>query len=180
MANENNKTGKNELSDQIDSPKDKKAMEERVTNINMPSVKDIPGQEHIKPVPPGEMADTTASSADEEGADVYNNNIDHEIKEQDASNVSDQEKENLFEAANDMPGDDENLRDAALDSTDDDGTPLNEDSFDENISPSDLDVPGASLDDEEERIGEEDEENNEYSIGGTGSNDQDGSPRDQF
>src|SRR5262245_50222290 len=30
----------------------------------------------------------------------------------------------------------------------------------------DLDVPGAELDDVEERIGEEDEENNYYSVGG--------------
>ena len=30
----------------------------------------------------------------------------------------------------------------------------------------DLDVPGAELDDEQEKIGSEDEENNYYSIGG--------------
>jgi len=35
----------------------------------------------------------------------------------------------------------------------------------------DLDVPGAELDDAEESIGEEDEENNEYSLGGE-NNDQ--------
>ena len=87
------------------------------------------------------------------------------------SNVSDQEREDLFESANDMPGDDKNLRDAALDSTDEDGTPLNEGSFDKNISPNDLDVPGTSQDDEEEKIGSEDEENNEYSIGGEGVDD---------
>jgi hypothetical protein len=33
-------------------------------------------------------------------------------------------------------------------------------------SPEDLDVPGADLDDPNERIGDEDEENNYYSIGG--------------
>ena len=36
-----------------------------------------------------------------------------------------------------------------------------------------LDVPGSELDDAEERIGEEDEENNYYSIGGDDHNDLD-------
>ena len=35
----------------------------------------------------------------------------------------------------------------------------------------DLDVPGSELDDEEEKIGSEDEENNSYSIGGDMHND---------
>ena len=37
----------------------------------------------------------------------------------------------------------------------------------------DLDVPGSELDDEDEIIGEEDEENNYYSIGGDDHNDLD-------
>jgi hypothetical protein len=36
----------------------------------------------------------------------------------------------------------------------------------EDMTGSDLDVPGSELDDEEEDIGEEDEENNYYSLGG--------------
>lgn len=36
-----------------------------------------------------------------------------------------------------------------------------------------LDVPGAELDDADEKIGEEDEENNSYSIGGDRHNDLD-------
>jgi len=35
----------------------------------------------------------------------------------------------------------------------------------------DLDVPGAELDDEDELLGEEDEENNYYSLGGDNHND---------
>ena len=35
-----------------------------------------------------------------------------------------------------------------------------------NVTESELDVPGAELDDAEENIGSEDEENNYYSIGG--------------
>jgi hypothetical protein len=95
------------------------------------------------------------------------------------SNVSSTERELLRTAANDMPGDDEDLRKAALDDTDEDGAPLNEDSFNENISPDDLDVPGAAADDANEKIGSEDEENNEYSIGGP-DNDTEDPPQDQF
>jgi hypothetical protein len=40
------------------------------------------------------------------------------------------------------------------------------------ISPKgDLDVPGSELDDPDENVGEEDEENNSYSIGGDDHND---------
>lgn len=42
---------------------------------------------------------------------------------------------------------------------------LNEKDFDDDRSGSDLDVPGAELDDEMEDIGSEDEENNYYSLG---------------
>ena len=41
------------------------------------------------------------------------------------------------------------------------------------ISGSDLDVPGSELDDEQEMIGSEDEENNYYSLGGDDHNDLD-------
>lgn len=42
----------------------------------------------------------------------------------------------------------------------------NEKSFDEAMSGDDLDVPGSELDDQQERLGSEDEENNYYSLGG--------------
>ena len=45
-----------------------------------------------------------------------------------------------------------------------------EDDFNE-VSGGDLDVPGGELDDEQERIGNEDEENNYYSLGGDNHND---------
>lgn len=59
--------------------------------------------------------------------------------------------------------DDERLNRAALDSTDEEGTPLNEKSMADDLSGGDLDVPGSSLDDADEAIGNEDEENNSYS-----------------
>ena len=42
----------------------------------------------------------------------------------------------------------------------------NEENFDEDYTGEDLDIPGAELDDTMENIGEEDEENNYYSLGG--------------
>jgi hypothetical protein len=158
---------KDELSDQIDSPHDREELEKETVDVTIPDVHDIPGQEDFVPAPLGELADTTISSADEEGDDIYEDNIDEEIIESEDSNVSQTEKDDLRKSANDMPGDDENLRRAALDNTDDDGEPLNEDSFKMNVSGTDLDVPGAQQDDANENIGEEDEENNEYSIAGT-------------
>lgn len=71
--------------------------------------------------------------------------------------VSDEEKELLEEASTTDPTYSEELRmrGAKVDNGDDDGEPLNEGDS--------LDVPGAELDDDQEQIGAEDEENNEYS-----------------
>ena len=47
----------------------------------------------------------------------------------------------------------------------------NEGDFSDDYVGDDLDVPGAELDDADEKIGSEDEENNYYSIGGDNHND---------
>lgn len=47
----------------------------------------------------------------------------------------------------------------------------NEKDFMDDVSGSDLDIPGSELDDELELIGSEDEENNYYSLGGDNHND---------
>lgn len=125
--------------------------------MDLPEVKDIPGQEHIHVPPAGELADTTISSADEEGEGVLDevNEDDLDLKGED--NVSDTERQLLDDAANIDPLDEEEkrVRDAQPDDTDEDGDPLNEDD--------ELDVPGSEDDDEDEEIGAEDEENNAYS-----------------
>jgi hypothetical protein len=60
-----------------------------------------------------------------------------------------------------------NLQKSALDSTDEDGELLNEEgSLNRDMTGEDLDIPGASADNDMENIGEEDEENNYYSLGG--------------
>jgi hypothetical protein len=51
--------------------------------------------------------------------------------------------------------------------------PLNEEEVSDANTPSALDVPGSELDNADENIGEEDEENNYYSIGGDDHNDLD-------
>ncbi len=47
----------------------------------------------------------------------------------------------------------------------------NEKDFKDDVSGSDLDVPGSELDDDLENVGDEDEENNYYSLGGDNHND---------
>ena len=168
----------NKINDLQDSLKDQSKMKPEITTFDLPEVSDIPGQENIVPAPFGELRDVTMSSSDEEGDELFKDDIDDEIDQQNNSNVSAQEKNDLRVAANDMPTqDDMNLRSAALDNADEDGTPLNEGSFKNNVSATDLDVPGASDDDDDEEIGEEDEENNEYSVGG---DDNDDIPEDGF
>jgi hypothetical protein len=60
-----------------------------------------------------------------------------------------------------------NLMASSLDNTDDDGDRLNvDDAFADDMTGEDLDIPGSSTDNANENIGEEDEENNYYSLGG--------------
>ena len=153
----------NRNSDLQDSPRDKEKLKNEESTINLPDVKDIPGQEYVHPPNPGEYADTTISSADEEGDNIW---TDDGVADAN-STVSDVERKLLDDSANDMPTKDEqSLRRASLDSTDNDGEPLNERTSFNAISGSDLDVPGSEEDDQNEDIGEEDEENNPYSLGG--------------
>jgi len=88
---------------------------------------------------------------------------------------TDQNRERAGEPRQPEENDDLNLRmGTEADVTDDDLAVLNstdaEIGLPQNVSTEDLDpdldVPGSDLDDENERIGEEDEENNYYSLGG--------------
>jgi hypothetical protein len=54
-----------------DPPRDQERLQPDETTMDLPEVKDIPGQEHIHPPALGELADTTASSADEEGEGLF-------------------------------------------------------------------------------------------------------------
>lgn len=195
---------KNSSADIKDSAKDAKKLQPDEVILELPEVKDIPGQENVKVPDMREMADTTISSDDEEGVGIFEdengddastertgpaiilnedklmiddedmeaeldseedeNNLDNDnIEILGNDNVTPMEKRLLQKSTDYMNNEeDENLNNALLNDTDDDGDELNEIS---DLSGNDLDVPGAEEDDEDEAIGEEDEENNDYSLG---------------
>jgi hypothetical protein len=150
-----------------DSEQDRQKLQGDETTIDLPDVSDIPGQENVSAPPLGEMADTTISSADEEGDEIFEDEEDEvDYRMGTKADVSKNERRAL-EDDNYMPTrDEDNLRNARMDNVDFQGEPLNEKSFGEERSGKDLDVPGTRADNRSEEIGEEDEENNEYSLGG--------------
>ena len=154
-----------------DSPRDEERLQPENTTIDMPDVSDIPGQENIVVPGLGEMADTTISSADEEADEIWMEEIDTDddaLMPADAgSTVSQKEKDTLSRTEMDVPSEDNtNLRHAALDSYDEEGELLNEESGATDVSGRDIDTTIVMNDDANENIGEEDEENNTYSLGG--------------
>jgi len=90
--------------------------------------------------------------------------VNNEDTKNDETDITPEEKK-LLDSAGENSGeeDDERLKEAELDNTDEDGELLNEKSSADDVSGKDLDVPGAEADDRDEAIGEEDEENNDYS-----------------
>jgi hypothetical protein len=169
MPIENNeRTGSSEDNirnqDLKDSRKDRERLKPDETTIDLPDAKDIPGQEHIHVPRMGEMADTTISSADEEGEGLF---IDDEEDEttinMGTQNDIPRDEKVAFETSEEVQNtdDDNDVRRTALDNEDFEREELNE-SFDR--SGKDLDIPGSEEDDVNEEIGEEDEENNSYSI----------------
>jgi len=200
--------GKRTSQDIHDSKRDQTRLQKDEATLDLPEVKDIPGQENIQVPNMREMNDTTISSADEEGAGVWNGDepqedrsdervgpaqeVDQndlrrnsnekkleakldteELKQPDDLDITDEptdpeatvspdEVQALERTENMDTRDNENLYRAELDDTDFEGEKLNEDI---EVSGEDLDIPGAELDDANEDIGEEDEENNLYSLG---------------
>jgi len=143
-----------------ESKRDKELLKPDEATLDLPEVKDIPGQEHVRPLPPGEMADTTISSSDEEANELLD--TDEVILTDKNLNVTNSERDLLQRSNESMATlDDEQLNIGDLDKTDDEGEMLNE-KLDR--SGGDLDVPGSEEDDANEKIGEEDEENNSYSF----------------
>ncbi|GAA4323958.1 hypothetical protein [Flaviaesturariibacter amylovorans] len=160
-------------SDIQDSEQDREKLKPEETIIELPDVKDIPGQEFINPAPLGMLADTTISSADEEGEGLFD---DDEEDETDLvmgteADVSAEERRLLERSETYLPTRDEDrLQQAAMDNTDFDGEALNEASFGEEQTGADLDVPGAADATRTDAMGQGDEENQHYSLG-SGEND---------
>jgi len=141
-----------------DSQRDIERMQPDTATLDLPDVEDIPGQEHVKPPKMKQFADDTIASADEEGEGLF----DDDEPDED-TDVTSEEKELLQRSSESMATpEDEEWRDSTLDNTDNDGDVLNEEV---GISGRDLDIPGAEDDDDNEDLGEEDEENNSYSLG---------------
>lgn len=130
------------------------------TQLDLPEVNDIPGQEHIRPPRMREMEDTTASSDGEEATGLLDDTGTEEELMDDQSNVTDIEREMLEKSDRIETDENKDLEKLALD-TDEDAE-LNEEGNPADMG-QDLDIPGSELDDDNEDIGEEDEENNSYS-----------------
>ena len=147
------------------SKKDTEKLQPEIITMDMPEVKDIPGQENIKPPQFREMQDVTISSADEEGEGILDElDADDEPVAGNSSDVTNTEKRLLKKSAGHLPTEEtKDFNEMALDDKDNDGELLNEKSIRQYRGGEDLDIPGTELDDEDESIGDEDEENNIYS-----------------
>ena len=149
-----------------DSASDKEKLQPEETYIDLPDVKDIPGQEFVNAPPAGMLADTTISSDDEEGREIFDEEGTEDFRKTgNDSDVNTQERAILDQVDYLPTRDEENLQRASMDSSDFEGDQLNEKEFGRDRTGVDLDIPGSELDDNNENIGEEDEENNDYSLG---------------
>ena len=147
--------------DLTDPPQDQEKLQETESTVNIPEVKDIPGQENIRPPKIQEMADVTPSSDDEEGTGLLDklnkpDDDDDLIVTGNETDISPEELSMLegldgFEAT----ADNENLAKSALDNIDQTGEELNEDSFGEDLTGEDLDIETG---DEEDLIDLDDQE----------------------
>lgn len=151
-----------------DNPRDAKELEPEEVIMDLPDVKDIPGQEFVQVPQMGEMADTTISSDDEEGANIVGFNDDDGDAEDDTSGtgggVSRSERQALADDSYMPTRDEDNLRRARMDNVDFEGEPLNEGSFGTLQTESDLDVPGSRDETLTDSLGQGDEENKDYSL----------------
>jgi hypothetical protein len=159
-----------------DSPQDSERLQGEEIRIDLPDVKDIPGQEFVHVPSLGEMADTTLASADEEGANIIGLNDDDGEAVGDTSrsdfDVSRDEREALRDTTYMPTRDENNLRQARMDNVDFDGDELNEASFGQgqSLSGSDLDTGDMADETKTDAMGQGDEENKHYSLDDTDRN----------
>jgi len=163
------RTGNDPIRDSMDltdPQRDQDRLKREEVIIDLPDVKDIPGQEFVHAPPLGMLADTTISSADEEGEGLFEDDEEDEtyiVMGTDAD-ITKTDKQ-LLETGDDyLPTRDaDNLRRASLDNTDFDGDELNEGSFGEEKSGRDLDRQETQK--TSGSIQQTDEENKNYSLG---------------
>jgi hypothetical protein len=149
-----------------DSKEDREKLQPEETFIDLPDVKDIPGQEFVNTPPVGSLGDTTISSADEEGVNVFDRDDAQDLRRTgNDADVSRNERKAL-EQTDYMPTTDENnLVNARMDNVDFQNEPLNERSFGEERTGRDLDVSGNTDETKTDALGQGDEENKYYSLG---------------
>jgi hypothetical protein len=82
-----------------DSEKDKQKLRPDEAILDLPDVKDIPGQEHVHVPDLKEMADTTISSDDEEGVGLFNDENNDDLSDERLGPTSEMNEDDL--AAND-------------------------------------------------------------------------------
>jgi len=151
-----------------DNRHDKERLQSEETTIDLPDVSDIPGQENVTVAPLGELADTTISSDDEEGRDVFGDDEEEDDVDFVMGTEGDVRKSERRALDDDdyMPTrDEDNLRRAGMDNADFQGEALNERSFGDERSGSDLDIPEESDDTRSDAMGQGDEENKTFSLG---------------
>ena len=149
-----------------DSPEDQAKLQSQETTIDLPDVKDIPGQEFVNVPALGEMADTTISSADEEGDSVFESGDNTKAAPGSADyDVQPDELQALRDTTYMPTRDEDRLRQARMDNVDFQGEPLNEGSFGEGqmLSGGDLDMDAAGDETRTDAMGQGDEENKFYS-----------------
>jgi hypothetical protein len=153
--------------------KEEKLKQDDGSYIVLPDVKDIPGQENIVDAGiPAEMSDETIASDDEEGVrggkDIFEEDDDVKIVMGTDADITADDLTLLGDRDQDMDmNEDELIRKEGLDDTDADGDPLNEAATDEDSTGDDLDIPDAdNSEPDADAMGQGDEENNYYSLGG--------------
>ncbi|HEU4472193.1 MAG TPA: hypothetical protein VFR58_13970 [Flavisolibacter sp.] len=148
-----------------DSPEDRKKLEPEERYIDLPDVKDIPGQEFVNAPPAGMLGDTTISSDDEEGVGVFDLDDSEDLTPGNDSDVSREERVALADTEYMPTTDEDNLRNARMDNADFQNEPLNERSFGAELSGKDLDMPDSPDETNTDAMGQGDEENKHYSLG---------------
>ena len=128
-----------------DSARDERELQGDQGTLDLPEVKDIPGQENFKPAPVGSLGGETFSSADEEGDDVLGDDLELGGK----NNVSSTEKKVLSKTFDPSYDTDEPIHALALDSKDADGDLLEEKGLDSDLFGEDLDDDLVEEEDEE-------------------------------
>jgi hypothetical protein len=175
----------NSSSKPMDSKKDVKNSPDEKTDQDFPGYPHYPAKEDIMDKRTGNHkvdADMeNVSSANKTGVSqryAADNDTDNQesvssddnddlgIQEGTESDVTEEDKKILDNLDNAYTQDNVNLARATLDSADFDGDELNEDGFGERLSGSDLDIPGETDETRITAMGQGDEENKYYSIGG--------------